>query len=111
MTSAEDYPYRPNEPWTNVSKVHGLEKLCYIRDRETAQTMFDLYQALDRNEKMMDVVKRAHSGMLGPDAEKLAHRWFGESLGSPGSNKVEAFLKSLSTVKQSRAGAAGREVG
>lgn len=102
--SAEDYPFRPNEPWTNVRQVHGLERLCYISDRGLAQTLFELYQALSRDEKTRDAVKRAHSGMLGPDAERMAIQAFGKTLGHPARDKMEDFLWRLSSVKQSRAG-------
>lgn len=102
--SAKDYPFRANEPWTNIRQVHGLERLCYIPDRGLAQTLFELYESLSRDEKSRDVVKRAHSGMLGSDAEKLAHRHFGETLGHPARDRMEDFIRKLQTVKQSRAG-------
>lgn len=105
MTVDELYPYQPDRPWRDVFAAEGLEKLRYVRDRELAQTLLELHENIGRTEQAMDVVKRAHTGMLGPDAAELAHKWFGKTLGQPGMQRVESFIAQLGTVKQYRAGA------
>jgi hypothetical protein len=102
--SAADYPYREHEPWTNVRNVEGLERLCYIADRGMAQVMFELYQNIARNEQLMDVAKRAISGMLGEPASELAKRHFGEVLGHPSTERLERFVEKLKQVRTAKAG-------
>jgi len=105
--SADDYPYRPNEPWRNVHQVYGLEKLCYIRDRELAKELFNMYQALAERDKLMDIAKRAHTGMMGQEPERLAQQYFGKVLGHPSMNALKDFVPKVRQVTQSRAGRSG----
>lgn len=103
--SAEDYPFRPNEPWQNVYKAKGLEKLCYVPDRALTQQLYEMHFALRQREGMMAVLRDAHSGMLGPDAERLAKRHFGPTLGHPSAAAGQEFIRQLNTVKRSKAAA------
>lgn len=102
--SAEDYPHRPNEPWTNIRNHRGLERLHYIADRALAQTMYELWQSVGENERQMDIVKRAHTGMLGEDPQRLALDYFGETLDDPPMAKVERFVRRIATMRQAQAG-------